>query len=87
MLTVASATINGTLAIELAGSSADRLNVTGNLDITNATLALTGTPTAPEYVIASFGTVTGSRFPPSPACRMAMQSSTTSRSSRSSSPP
>ena len=61
-LTVPSATINGTLAIELDGSSADRLNATGNLNITNATLALTGTATAPEVVIASFGSLTGSAF-------------------------
>ena len=61
-LAVPSAVINGKLAIELSGSSADRLNVTGNLDITNATLALTGTPTAPELIIASFGSLTGANF-------------------------
>ena len=42
-----SVTLNGRLAIELDVASADRLNVTGNLNITNATLDLTGTPTAP----------------------------------------
>ena len=61
-LTAASAAISGKLAIELDGSAADRLNTTGNLNITNATLALTGTPTAPELIIASFGSLTGSSF-------------------------
>ena len=61
-LTVASAAISGKLAMELDGASADRLNVTGNLNITNATLAFTGTPTVPDVVIASFGSLTGSAF-------------------------
>ena len=61
-LTAASATINGTLAIQLAGSSTDRLNVTGNLNISTATLVLSGSATAPEYVIASFGSLTGAAF-------------------------
>ena len=60
--TVPSAAISGTLAIELDGSSADRLNATGNLNITNATLALTGILTGPEVIIASFGSLTGSAF-------------------------
>ena len=60
--TVPSATINGKLAMELDGASADRINVSGNLDITNATLTLTGTPTAQDLVIASFGSLTGSAF-------------------------
>ena len=62
VLTAASAAISGKLAIELDGSSADRLKVTGNLNITNATLDLTGTPTAPEIIIASFGSLTGTSF-------------------------
>ncbi|MCB1132292.1 MAG: autotransporter-associated beta strand repeat-containing protein, partial [Verrucomicrobiae bacterium] len=61
-LTAASAAINGTLAIELDGATADRLDVSGNLDITNATLALTGTLTADEIIIASYGTLSGSAF-------------------------
>ena len=61
-LTAGLVAINGKLAIEIDGSSADRLNVTGNLNITNATLALTGTPTGPEVIIASFGSLTGSAF-------------------------
>ncbi|MCB1131771.1 MAG: autotransporter-associated beta strand repeat-containing protein, partial [Verrucomicrobiae bacterium] len=61
-LTVPSSSINGALAIEIDGASADRLDVTGNLNITNATLALSGTLTADEYIIASYGTLTGSTF-------------------------
>jgi autotransporter-associated beta strand protein len=61
-VTAASAAISGELAIEVDGASADRLNVTGNLDITNATLALSGAPAAPEIIIASFGSLTGSAF-------------------------
>ena len=61
-LTVPSAAINGSLAIEIDGSAADRLNVTGNLNITDATLAITGAPIAPELIIASFGSLTGSAF-------------------------
>lgn len=61
-LAVPSAAINGKLSIELDGASADRLNVTGTLDITNATLDLTGSPAAPELIIASFGSLTGANF-------------------------
>ena len=61
-LTAASAAINGKLAIDVSGSSADRLSVTGNLNITNAALAIIGTLTANEYVIASYGSLTGSAF-------------------------
>ncbi len=58
-LTVNSAAISGTLAIEISGNSTDSLVVTNNLDITHAALAIRGTATAPEYVIASFGSLTG----------------------------
>ena len=61
-LTAASVTINGTLAIQIASSSADRLNATGNLNISSAALVLSGNATAPEYVIASFGSLTGAAF-------------------------
>ena len=57
--TAPAATIAGRLVIELDGATADRLEVTGHLDIGNATLDLTGIPTAPETVIASFGTLGG----------------------------
>jgi autotransporter-associated beta strand protein len=55
-------TLNGTLAIEIGEASADQLIVTGNLNITNAALAISGTPTLDEYVIASFGSITGTAF-------------------------
>jgi len=61
-LTAASTAINGTLAIQLANSLADRHNTTGNLDISNGTLALSGKPSAQDLVIASFGSLTGSAF-------------------------
>jgi autotransporter-associated beta strand protein len=57
-----SVTLNGRLAIEIDGSAADRLNVTGNLNITNATLAISGNLTAQEYIIATFGSLTGPAF-------------------------
>jgi autotransporter-associated beta strand protein len=60
--TAAAATIAGRLAIELDGAAADRLDVTGHLDIGNATLDLTGTPAAPELVIASFASLGGTEF-------------------------
>jgi autotransporter-associated beta strand protein len=55
-------TLNGTLAIEIGEASADQLSVARNLNITNATLAISGTPTLDEYVIASFGSITGTAF-------------------------
>ena len=62
-LTATAATITGTLAVEIDGSSADKLAVTGNLDITGATLdvsLLGGGFTQPSYVIATYGgTLTG----------------------------
>lgn len=61
-LTAGSAAIHGTLAIELDGTNADRLSVAGALDITHATLALTGTPTGSESIIATFGSLTGAAF-------------------------
>ena len=49
-------TINGTYACDLDGANADRLTVTGSLDLTAATLAINviNTPTADSYVIASY---------------------------------
>ena len=61
-LTAASAAISGKLAIEVNETAADRLNATGNLNITNATLAITGTLSAEEYLIASYGSLSGSAF-------------------------
>jgi fibronectin-binding autotransporter adhesin len=60
-----SATINGSLLIELDGPAGDRLNVAGNLDITNAALKITslvGGAIEAEYVIATFDTLTGAEF-------------------------
>lgn len=60
-----SATINGSLLIEPDGPAGDRLNVTGNLDISSAALkiaTLAGGASAAEYVIATFDTLTGTQF-------------------------
>lgn len=57
--------LSGSLKIEIDGAAADRLNVTGALDLSNATLDVTtlaGGATQPVYVIASFGSLTGSAF-------------------------
>jgi autotransporter-associated beta strand protein len=62
-LTASAATITGTLAVEVNGASADQLAVTGDLDITGATLdvsLLGGGFTQPSYIIATYGgTLTG----------------------------
>ncbi|MES2657896.1 MAG: autotransporter-associated beta strand repeat-containing protein [Verrucomicrobiota bacterium] len=52
------------LEIELNASTSDRLNVTGNLNITDATLNITSLvpAAAPFYIIASYGTLTGTQF-------------------------
>jgi len=60
-----SAVIQGLLAIEVDGESCDRLDVAGNLDITSASLDVSGlgaTSSALQYVIATFGSLTGSSF-------------------------
>jgi autotransporter-associated beta strand protein len=60
-----SATINGSLLIELDGPAGDRLNVAGNLDIDNAALKITtlaGGATEAEYVVATFDTLSGAEF-------------------------
>lgn len=58
-------TDSGKLAVQVDGSSADKLVVTGTLNITNLSLDIT-TPgsgaTQPAYVLASYGTLTGSAF-------------------------
>ena len=64
-LTVGSAAVNGHLAVQVNGNTADRLTVTGNLDITNCTLdlsVLSGGLTQLQYIIASYGSLTGSQF-------------------------
>ena len=63
-LATGSITITGTYACDISGATSDRLSVTGNLDISAATLAVTAsTPTASSYTIASYtGTLTGTNF-------------------------
>lgn len=64
-MTVAGGSIlSGTYACEVSGATADRLTVTGNLDITGAALNLAVTaPTAPTYILLSYtGTLTGDTF-------------------------
>jgi autotransporter-associated beta strand protein len=59
-----SVVINGTLKIELDGATADRLTVTGSLDVSDATLAFTtlATPTEASYVLASYTTTLAGAF-------------------------
>ena len=56
--------LEGSLAIEVDGAQSDVLVVSGNLDITDASLAVTtlATPNQPAYVIATYGTLTGASF-------------------------
>ncbi len=56
-------TIFGTYACDVSGVNSDKLAVVGNLNISTATLTVSGVPTAPSYTIASYtGTLTGSTF-------------------------
>jgi autotransporter-associated beta strand protein len=60
-----SMTLDGRLAIAVDGVTAARLAVTGNLNITGATLDFnvqSGGVTASGYVIATFGSLTGTAF-------------------------
>ena len=52
------------LAIEINGANADRLNVTGNLNIAVAALNVSqiSAPTEQVYVIATYGSLTGADF-------------------------
>jgi len=58
------AALNGKLLIDISAASADRLTVSGNLNISGATLDFNviSAPTAASYVIASYGSLTGSNF-------------------------
>lgn len=62
-LSTGAAIIDGTYACEIDGANADRLAVTGNLDIDGASLnvsVLGGGANQPEYIIATYtGTLTG----------------------------
>jgi hypothetical protein len=55
-----------TMTIHSDASGAGRLDVSNNLNLTNASLAFDGEFTARVYVIASYGTLTGT-FTPAPA--------------------
>ncbi|MHB1155887.1 MAG: PEP-CTERM sorting domain-containing protein [Phycisphaerales bacterium] len=65
-LTVGSAAISGTFSVELQSAGvSDLLTVVGNLDITNTTLGLTdlgGALDGSTYIIATYGSLTGSQF-------------------------
>ena len=64
-LTVGSTIIAGTLTIDINAASSDKLVVNGDLNISNATLALNtlSAPAMPSYELASYtGTLTGANF-------------------------
>lgn len=59
-LTTGPLALAGTYACQLSGTDADKIAVNGDLDLTGATLVLTGTATASPVVIATYtGTLTG----------------------------
>ncbi|MBC8095978.1 MAG: autotransporter-associated beta strand repeat-containing protein [Akkermansiaceae bacterium] len=59
-LNVGTITLSGSYAFEANGATKDLLVVTGDLNLSGATLALSGTANQPSYVIASYtGTRTG----------------------------
>jgi autotransporter-associated beta strand protein len=65
VLTIGGSDVEGKLAIDLDGSIADQLCVLGDLDLRKLSLhvsALAGGLTSPVYVIASYGSLTGSSF-------------------------
>ncbi len=62
-LAAGSTVLAGTYACDVSGSTSDLLAVTGNLDISAATLTVSGTLTASTYTIASYtDTITGTTF-------------------------
>lgn len=57
--------LDGIYKVEIDGGSADRINVAGELDITLATVdfsVLSGGAALPVYVIAEYGSLTGTQF-------------------------
>jgi autotransporter-associated beta strand protein len=59
-LTTGTTALTGTLEIDIESDIADKLQVNGTLDITGATLNVTGTPTEPLYqIVSSAGPITG----------------------------
>ena len=67
VLTASSASFapGGTLAIDIIDTAAfaDRLDISGNLNIANANLTLSKAPTSQRYIIASYGTLTPAAGP------------------------
>jgi autotransporter-associated beta strand protein len=51
--------LNGTYTCDISGSSSDRLNVDGTLNLSGATLNLSGSTVVPPLIIASYGTLSG----------------------------
>lgn len=67
-LNAGATTIAGTYACDVTASAADVLNVTGNLDITGATLAVSAvSPAASSYTIATYSGILTGTFTASPA--------------------
>ncbi|MBN8457587.1 MAG: autotransporter-associated beta strand repeat-containing protein [Verrucomicrobia bacterium] len=61
-LATGAATLAGTYLCEIDGASADRVNVTGNLNLAGSTITFSvlNAPTQPEYIIATYtGTLSG----------------------------
>ena len=61
-LATGAATLAGTYLCEIDGASADRVNVTGNLNLAGSTFTFSvlNAPTQPEYIIATYtGTLSG----------------------------
>ena len=52
-------TLNGVLTIEVSGASSDLLNVTGTLALNASTVAISGTPVASAYTLATATSITG----------------------------
>ena len=66
-LTTGALSLAGTYSCDVDGASSDVLAVNGNIDLTGATLAISGTMTASSYTIATYtGTRTGT-FSTTPA--------------------
>lgn len=60
-------TLAGSYACDISDAAADGLAVTGNLDLTGATLLVTGTSTAPSLVIATYSGILSGAFATVPA--------------------
>ncbi len=49
----------GTYVVDISGATADRLTITGALTLSGANITFNGTPTAANYVLATFASETG----------------------------